>query len=352
MGLPGIRTRISLLLVFLLADASVCLREGVCGLYVEFLVDRSGSMWAPWQDRPKIVGVQEALEEIVPKLPDDVALGLRVYPAYPGETEGRDHGLRIPIELGNRDRFPLELGRLNPQGKDALAGHLRSALQDFPEGAQGRLLILICDAADIQGSSFCSMSAFEGLQNGLEFHIVTLDLQDPAERQELACLGKQLNGSVEHLAGIAGLPASLLTIIQSARRKEAERHAQDLQEQLARKALQEKTRLRVSFQNTLDPFFADSVEVVQCELDGLRVQLPPLNRLKKGEKVLLFDSPAAKGSHRLSIQHRLWSEARSVYSREGNLEVNLEQGKTLSVLCSPQGRLFTWGCRFESTASE
>jgi len=343
-----LQNRILPLLALLLAAAAACPGAGWSDLAVLFLVDRSGSMWAPWQERPKIVAVQEALAEVAEKIPGDLALGLRVYPVYPYETEARDPGLRIPIGTGNRDRFPPEIKRLNPQGKDALAGHLRSALQDFPDGAGAGILILICDGADVLGSSFCSMNAFEGLHEGVEFHILTLNLKDPSEQQELACLGKQLAGNVDHLVETSSLLPTVFKILEEAGQREALRQAEARRAQEEHRALREQTRLQVSFQNTLDPFFADSLEVLQVDLDGSRVPLLSQARLKTGEKTLLFDNPVSQGVHRLTIQYRLWSGEGSVHSRQDTLEVNLEKAQTLSILCSPQAKLLTWGCRFES----
>jgi hypothetical protein len=352
MAARPLRSRVSLLFVFLAIGTFVRTSQGFCGLYVEFLVDRSGSMWSPWQGKSKIVTVQEAIERVIQSLPEGVATGLRVYPAYLSQAGERDPGLRIPVEEGTEDRFPLELRRLNPQGKDALAGHLRSALQDFPEGAESKLLILLCDAADIQGSSYCSMDVFEGLRNGLEFHILTLDLQSAAERQELACLASQLSGTVTHLTESDSLLPTLLALCTSAQDRNLARGAQTLKDLQARKAMEEKTRLSLSFRNTLDPFFADSVEVLQCSLDGRTVSLPASGPLTHGASLLLFDVPAARGPHQVVTRYRIQRQGGSIDSGDSMLEVNAQEGKTVSVLCYPKGRIFRWGCQFETSVSE
>jgi ABC-2 type transport system ATP-binding protein len=62
----------------LLAIALLWPWQGFCDLYIEFLVDRSGSMWAPFQGKPKIVQVADAVERIAQKLPTDVAIKRRI----------------------------------------------------------------------------------------------------------------------------------------------------------------------------------------------------------------------------------------------------------------------------------
>ena len=117
----------------LLAIALLWPGQGFCDLYIEFLVDRSGSMWAPYQGKAKIVQVIDAIERVTKKLPTDVAMGLRVYPPPEKEARRKDPGLRIPVEKENRALFPEEERLLNPRGKGSLGEQLKRALKDFPD---------------------------------------------------------------------------------------------------------------------------------------------------------------------------------------------------------------------------
>lgn len=324
---------------------------GQCDLYVEFLVDRSGSMWAPVRGKPKILLVSEAIKRICKDLPPEVAMGLRVYPP-PGKTGKRDPGRLIPMEKGNRDLFPEELGRLNPQGKASLIESLKHALKDFPEGPDSKLLLLFCDGADTQGSSFCEKERISKDPNDLRFHIFALNVKDPTEKEELNCLADQLSGSVTYMTRNNSLRSALLSICRNAYEEEVERQTRVMEEEKKRRDLQEKTRLKLEFQNTLDPFFADSVEVLECHLDGRKITLEPDVQLKKGESIQLFDNPVQKGTHRLGIQYRMWRGEEAITSREGTIEVKVQKGKASSVQCYPQGSLFHWGCFFKKKVSD
>ena len=324
---------------------------GHCDLYIEFLVDGSGSMWAPVRGKAKILLVSKAIERISKDLPPEIAMGLRVYPP-PRETGKKDPGLLIPMEKGNRDRFPEELEILNPKGKAPLLENLKRALKDFPNGPDGKLLLLFCDGADTQGLSFCKKERVSKEETDLRFHVFFLNIKDQAEKEELKCLADQLAGSVSDLPPTKNLYAALLPICRNAFEEEVKRQTRVMEEEKKRRALQSKTRLKVEFQNTLDPFFADSVEVFQCHLDGQKIPLKPDVRLVKGESILLLDKAAQKGTHRLGIQYRMWRGEEPITSREGTLEVEVEEGKASSVQCYPQGALLHWGCFFKKKVSD
>jgi hypothetical protein len=68
--------------------------------------------------------------------------------------------------------------------------------------------------------------------------------------------------------------------------------------------------------------------------------------------LLLFDSPAAKGPHRLAIRYRIGRQGEFINSGESALEVSAHEGKTVSVRSYPKGRVFRWGCQFETSLSE
>lgn len=204
-----------LLLVFLLLAPSLA-GTGRGELLVMFLVDRSGSMWAPMGGTPRTVLLADALTAVTRDLPPEVAVGLRVYPPPPA-TEGftDDPGLRVPLGTGNRDLFPEELQRLNPRGRALLAEHIQEALKDFPRTQDSKLLILINDNADTNGHPFCGRPGFSNLPEALQLNIFTLNLQDESEREELNCLSRQFAGSIVHLDPGDSLRDKLLKVTAS-----------------------------------------------------------------------------------------------------------------------------------------
>jgi hypothetical protein len=336
------------LVTALLAIALLRPGLGFCDLYIEFLVDRSGSMWAPYQGKPKIVQVVDALELVTQKLPADVAMGLRVYPPPEQEARGRDPGLRIPVEKENRARFAEEERLLNPRGRGSLEEQLKRALKDFPAGQDTKLLVVLCDGADTEGASFCEKTLDLDRPEGLRFYAISLNLQDPSEKEALDCLSKQMDGKSIHLAHRDNLVSTLLPIAQRANRDEIERQRRVAEEQRRIEELLSKTRLKVEIHNTLDPFFADTIQVVQCSLNGEEIPIDTSVRLKQGEGFLLFDRAMGEGTHQLSLQYQKWKEDKAVSSVEGILEVRVEEGKTSHVQCFPRGALFHWDFTFKA----
>ena len=321
---------------------------GFCDLYVQFLVDRSGSMWAPYQGKAKIVQVAKAMDRVTAKLPPEVAMGLRVYPPPEKGARGPDPGLRIPVETGNRDRFREEQQRLNPRGKGSLRKQLGRALRDFPEGEDTKLLVVLCDWADTNGISFCEKALNLTRPEGLRFYAISLNLKDPVEQEELDCVSKQMDGKSIHLTSRDSLVSTLLPIAQKAYQDEVDRQRRVAEEQRRIQALLSKTRLKVEFHNTLDPFFADSVQVEKCLLDGEQVPFDSSVRLKQGEDFLLFDKAMAEGTYQLSLRYKKWNDDKAVSSAEGTLEVFVEEGKTSHVECYPRGALFHWDFTFKT----
>lgn len=333
----GLRV-LSLLLLLLLCAPG----RGFCDLYVGFLVDRSGSMWASFRDKAKIVQVAEAIERVVQALPPDVSMGLRVYPPPEQRARQEDPGLLIPLEKENQERFPDMVRQLNPRGRGTLQEELERALREFPDGQDTKLLVLLCDGADTGGESFCETELDADRPQGLRFYAFSLDLQDPSELQELDCLASQLEGKTIHLSPRDDLIASLLPVSQKAYEDEVERQRRVAEEERRLQELLSKTRLKLEIHNTLDPFFADAIQVDRCLLNGEEIPMDSSVRLEKGEELLLFDRAMAEGDHKLSLRYRKWKKEKAVSSVEAILAVRVEEGKTTRVQCFPRGALFHW----------
>jgi hypothetical protein len=120
------------------------------------------------------------------------------------------------------------------------------------------------------------------------------------------------------------------------------------EEQRRIQELLSKTRLKVEIHNTLDPFFAESIQVDRCSLNGEEITVDTSVRLKQGESFLLFDRAMREGSHQLSLRYQKWKEEKAVSSVEGILEVRVEEGKTSHVQCFPRGALFHWDFTFKA----
>jgi hypothetical protein len=275
-------------------------------------------------------------------------MGLRVYPPPEKGAQGKDPGLRIPVEKENRARFVEEERLLNPRGRGSLEEQLERALKDFPDGQDTKLLVVLCDGADTMGASFCERTLDLDRPEGLRFYAISLNLKDPSEREALDCLSKQMEGKSIHLGKRDNLVATLLPIAQRAHQDEVERQRRVAEEKRRIQELLSKTRLKVEIHNTLDPFFADTIQVDRCSLNGEEISIDTSVRLKQGEGFVLFDKAMGEGTHQLTLRYQKWKDEKAVSSVEGILEVRVEEGQTSHVQCFPRGALFHWDFTFKA----
>jgi len=338
-----------LLALALLAAAHAFPAKACADFCVHFLLDRSGSMWAPLGSVPKILQASEAVRQAARDLPAEASLGLRVYPPYDWAV-GEDPGLRIPLEAMGRERVPGELKLLNPKGSAPLAENLDRALMDFPPGEHVRMLFLICDSADIRDESFCGEKQYLDKAEEVEFHILALGVQDPADREELACLADQLSGELVHVSPEMSLSSVVLDRIRSSYLNEAERQRKLAEERARKQELSEKTRIRLQFRNTLDPYFAEEIEVIECSLDGNSFPLSGLPRLGPGETAEILDTPVPPGEHAVSVRYRRGTGPNAPLSQSGTWSFQVAEGETRHILCVPKAALFRWDCRCKEAA--
>lgn len=316
---------------------------------VHFLLDRSGSMWAPLGSVPKILQASEAVRQAARDLPAEAILGLRVYPPYDWAV-GEDPGLRIPLEALGRERVAAELKLLNPKGSAPLAENLDRALMDFPPGEKVRMLFLICDSADIRDESFCGERRYLDRAGEIEFHILALGVQDPADREELACLAEQFSAELVHVSPEMSLSSVVIERIRSSYLNEVERQRKLAEERARKQEMSQKTRIRLQFRNTLDPYFAEEIQVIECSLDGRSYPLPGIPPLGPGETAELLDTPVPPGEHTVSVRYRKGTRPNAPLSRSGTRSFQVAEGETRHILCVPKAALFRWDCRCEEAA--
>lgn len=322
-------------------------RAATSDLYVHFLLDRSGSMWAKLTGKPKILHVSHAVLQVLQDLPPDAVVGLRVYPPPYTSAGAEDPGLRIPLEPGNREPFPYELNHLNPAGRGSLAANIEKALKDFPPGDHFRILLLLCDSSDSDSGSFCGRIPPLDMPEEVGVHILALDVQDATEQEELKCLAEHLAGAVTHITAEVTLSESLLAITRKALQEEIARQERIGAERQKRMELAEKTRIRLEFHNTLDPFFADAIEIVQCRLGDQDASFDTPVRLAPGQGTVLLDVSVPAGDNRVLLQYKKWKNQESATSKEAASVFTAREGKITHIRCFPKAGLFRWGCGFK-----
>ena len=113
------------------------------------VLDSSGSMKErTGAGETKIAAAREALTAVIGSLPDEQAVGLRVYGAevFSRDDPGActDSRLVVPVETGNRDRLREAVGRYTPYGETPIGHALQEAGRDL--GSEGkRTIVLVSD---------------------------------------------------------------------------------------------------------------------------------------------------------------------------------------------------------------
>lgn len=185
-------------LAWQLAPAQASEEETGSGRMV-LVLDSSGSM----EERAaggetKIAAAKKALNQVIGSLPEEQAVGLRVYGAkvfsrnQPGACT--DSQLVVPVDTGNRSRLRSAVASYRPYGETPIGHALREAGKDL--GGEGRrTIVLVSDGESTCDPDPCEV-ARELSQQGVELKIDVVGLHvDGAARDELRCIAGAGNGT-------------------------------------------------------------------------------------------------------------------------------------------------------------
>ena len=95
---------------------------------VMFLLDGSGSMWGKAGDQTKIETAREVMKQLIPKLPEEVKIGLA---AYGHRKKGSCEDIEIIIPTGSSDRQALldKVDQISPKGKTPIAASVELVVE-------------------------------------------------------------------------------------------------------------------------------------------------------------------------------------------------------------------------------
>jgi serine/threonine-protein kinase len=178
---------------------------GSDNIYVEYILDASGSMLEPLQGKSRLAIAQDVLSERVQALPPDVHVGLRVY-GHRVSFQQRDDScadieLIVPIRQGGAAAIVAWLPTMQAQGMTPMSESLRLAAEDFSfEPGRHNSIILISDGIETCGDDPSDVARF--LQElGIDFtiHVVGLgvDAQTRAQLSRLADTGRGVYHDVD-----------------------------------------------------------------------------------------------------------------------------------------------------------
>jgi Ca-activated chloride channel family protein len=175
--------------------------------------DSSGSMKErAASGETKIAAAKKALNQVIGSLPEQQAVGLRVYGADvfsrsdPGACT--DSELVVPVETGNRDSLRSAVASYRPYGETPIGYALQEAGRDL--GNEGkRTIVLVSDGEPTCAPDPCKVArdlARKGVN--LEIDVVGLDV-DGGAREKLQCIAVAGDGTYYDVDSSEELATSL-----------------------------------------------------------------------------------------------------------------------------------------------
>ena len=194
--------------------------KGVSNLFIEYILDASGSMLEPLSDGvPKRDAAKEYLIEHLLTFAPETHFGLRTYGHRlkwqdDAEASCEDIELVAPIEVGQLTQIAGWLQGFETLGMTPLHASVELALQDFDTSDPNRLnnVILISDGIETCAGDPCGLVEM-ATKSGVHFtlHVVGLAV-DGETRAQLSCMAEQGGGVYYDVFSSEELQAALQAI--------------------------------------------------------------------------------------------------------------------------------------------
>jgi len=173
---------------------------GSSKIYIEYILDASGSMLELLGPATRLAAAQEVLSTRVATLPPGVHVGLRVYghrvPFQQEQESCQDIELVVPLQQGGSERIIEWLRGMQALGMTPMAESIRLASEDFTfEPGRRNVIVLISDGIETCGDD--PADVVQRLQElGIDFkiHVIGLDV-DPAARAQLQRIAAVADGT-------------------------------------------------------------------------------------------------------------------------------------------------------------
>ena len=164
-----------------------------------FIVDFSNSMIEKINGKKKIDIAISTLEKILPQLPKDTYVGLRVYGHKSGMTyfdSCKASSLVTPIALNNNLNIHSSLYKLQPQGATPITYSLKKCVQnDFGYFTGQKRIILLTDGGENCDENPCDYAInLIKTRNDFKIDVIALDLNDKNALNQLKCVALATSG--------------------------------------------------------------------------------------------------------------------------------------------------------------
>ena len=179
-----------------------------------FLVDFSNSMNEYLGERRKIEVALKALYEILPKIPKNAQIGLRIYGHRSGITPVdacMASKLAVPIDRNNFKKIYNALERIAPIGMTPITYSIKQSLKnDFGVWQGKKRIIILTDGGETCDESPCSYSMkVVKERDDVQIDVIAFSVNDVNAMDQLKCTALVTNGKFYNADTYANLVNSL-----------------------------------------------------------------------------------------------------------------------------------------------
>ena len=191
-----------------------------------FILDFSNSMTEYLEDKSKIDMMIETMRKIIPQIPPNTAIGLRVYGHRMGFTafdSCRASTLVSPIARGNGQNILHELSSVKPRGMTPITYSLKQAVKNDFIGYTGKKhIILLTDGGENCDESPCTYAMeLIKVRKDITIDVIAFNIDDEDDLAQLECASMVTSGRFYTANTAAELAKSLHNSLNIQRNVEA-----------------------------------------------------------------------------------------------------------------------------------
>ncbi len=186
-----------ILIIFIYVLSASLGRAEQADVYVELILDASGSMEEAISGKTKMQIAKDVLSKYAKNVNKDYNVGLRVY----GNTKRKDckdSHLIVPIAQNNRDQIMSEIKEVTALSMTPIGYSLQKAAEDLkPLKGKGTLgIVLVTDGQESCDLDPCKV-AKEMIKSGLQLkvNVVGFDIKDKQSHEQLKCIANATGGT-------------------------------------------------------------------------------------------------------------------------------------------------------------
>ena len=191
-----------------------------------FILDFSNSMSEYLEGRRKVDLMIDTMRSILPNLPNNMSVGLRVYGHRMGITPFeacRASSLIAPVAENNGLNIRDSLAEINPRGMTPITYSLKQAVKNDFLGYSGKKhIILLTDGGENCDESPCTyVMELIKIRKDVKIDVIAFNIDDEDDLSQLECTSLVTSGKFYNAKTAAELVKSLNNSVNSVKKVEA-----------------------------------------------------------------------------------------------------------------------------------